>query len=213
MTNAGGPALACADACAAAGLEPAEPVDLRARATAADYAAAIAAAEGDAVIAIFVPLADTRPGGGGGGAPRVAGRPAGGARPLLAVFMAQDETTLRELGGGLPRLRRAGGGGAHARQGGRLRALARGAAAQPEPVEADGDAAAAVLAQALARRRRVARPATVEALLGAYGFRWSSRGWRARPQGGGRARARAGRRRRGQGRSCPASRTNRTSAR
>ena len=55
--NGRGPAISCADACAAAGLDPGTPLDLGARATAAEFAAAVEALAGevDALIAVFVP--------------------------------------------------------------------------------------------------------------------------------------------------------------
>ena len=61
VSNGRGPAISCADACAAAGLDPAAPVDLGAAATAAEFAAALEAAAGgaDALIAVFVPALGT----------------------------------------------------------------------------------------------------------------------------------------------------------
>ena len=59
VSNGRGPAISCADALTAAGLEPQPPVDLGADAAPADYAAAIArsAAGADAIVAVHVPVA------------------------------------------------------------------------------------------------------------------------------------------------------------
>ena len=58
LTNAGGPGVACVDACAAAGLRAADPVDLTAAATAEDYErslrALLAGDDADAVVTVFV---------------------------------------------------------------------------------------------------------------------------------------------------------------
>ena len=63
ITNAGGPGSLCADACEAAGLNVRQPLELRATAPPADYAAAITAMaqsnEVDAIIAIAIPMLGT----------------------------------------------------------------------------------------------------------------------------------------------------------
>jgi acyl-CoA synthetase (NDP forming)/RimJ/RimL family protein N-acetyltransferase len=162
VTNARGPALACADALADGGLQPLEPVDLRAGATAADYAGALAAVEADAAIAIFVPLGPT--------APQEVVPVLRSDRPVLAVCMAQDEDTLRELAADGPPVYAAPV--VAARTLGKVVRYARWretAATEPEPLEADGDAAAAVLARALAGGEEWLGPEQVEELLGAYG--------------------------------------------
>ena len=62
VTSAGGPGILCADACAAEGLDvAAPPTDVRATATPGDYAAAAAAHDCDAVIAIVAPPAQADP--------------------------------------------------------------------------------------------------------------------------------------------------------
>ena len=114
LTNAGGPAIMCADACEAAGLEvpalsprtrrrlrgglrPAasvgNPVDLLGDAAASDYGAALEAiAEDDvvdAVIAIFVPPFVTPPADVAAALGDAAGRMPEG-KPLLAVFLTEE---------------------------------------------------------------------------------------------------------------------------
>jgi acetate---CoA ligase (ADP-forming) len=125
VTNAGGPGIACADACAAAGLrvEPlgkgtrrrlaahlpreatvTNPVDMIASAGADDYRRALEVLAADpmidALVAIFIPPLVTR-------APDVAeavraaavtARAAG--KPLLVVWMAQDDASRALLAGG-----------------------------------------------------------------------------------------------------------------
>ncbi|HWK30127.1 MAG TPA: GNAT family N-acetyltransferase [Solirubrobacter sp.] len=175
--NARGPVVVCADACVDAGLSVAAlasegPVQLAAGESPAGFRAAVEAVAADpgadAVIAIFVEHIAT-------GAEEVAAALAA-ARPelpLLAVFMTPGE---------LPRVLRAGerkvptfrAPEAAARALGRAVAYGRFRAApppEPAPLDGvDGDAAAGVLAGALARGGGWLRPDEVEALLSAYGI-------------------------------------------
>jgi acyl-CoA synthetase (NDP forming) len=193
VTNAGGPGIACVDACSAAGLrvEPlpaaaadrlaqrlpdhaavGNPVDMIASATPEDFRATIeiAAAESavDAVIAIFVPPLVTR-------ADDVAAAIRAAdtcGKPLLAVFMAATDGERAELAGdgrvpvyGTPEEA--------------VRALAhmvryaawRRAGADEPPVFADidADAVSAVLARALDAGGGWLTPDDVETVLRAYG--------------------------------------------
>ena len=126
VTNAGGPGIACADACEAAGLrvEPlptktrrrlgrhlpreattTNPVDMIASASAEDYRRSIEAmaadASVDAVVAIFIPplVTQARDVAEAVRAAAEATRAAG--KPLLAVWMAQDDAALATLAGGV----------------------------------------------------------------------------------------------------------------
>jgi acyl-CoA synthetase (NDP forming)/GNAT superfamily N-acetyltransferase len=174
VTNARGPALACADACAAAGLRVAGDVlDLDARATPADYGDALRGLAGapgvDAVVTIFTPPLDTR-------AEDVARalRSAVGemGKPLLAVFVATSDEELASLAGDgeLPVYRSPEEA---ARALGHVAGYAawRRRPADPPPAldGVDPDAAAAVIARALARGGGWLDPAEVAELLGAYG--------------------------------------------
>jgi acetyl coenzyme A synthetase (ADP forming)-like protein len=198
VTNAGGPGIACADACDAAGLTvdplptrtrrrlarhlPHEatttnPVDMIASASADGYRKAIEALAGDpsvdAIVAIFIPPLVTQ-------APDVAEavraasqatRDAG--KPLLAVWMAQDDAALATLAGGV------GGVPAYGTPEEAVRALAhaagyaawqRAAAEAPErPDGIDPDAAAATIAEVLAEGGGWLVPDRVAELLSAYG--------------------------------------------
>jgi acetyl coenzyme A synthetase (ADP forming)-like protein len=196
VTNAGGPGIACADACAAAGLRvdalptrtrrllktglPAEasvanPVDMIASAGADDYRRTIETLAADpavdAIIAIFIPPLVTQ-------APDVAEalRAASvkiqeAGKPLLAVWMAQDDAARAQLaaGEGVP---------AYSTPEEAVRALAHAAgyarwkreAAADEPPLAgiDADAAAGIVAESLAGGGWLV-PDRVAALLAAYG--------------------------------------------
>jgi acetate---CoA ligase (ADP-forming) len=197
VTNAGGPGIACADACAAAGLrvEPlgqrtkrrlaaelvreasvANPVDMIASAGADAYRRTIETladdASVDALIAIFIPPLVTR-------APDVAEavrdaseRTRAAGKPLLAVWMAQDDASQATLAAvdGVP---------AYSTPEEAVRALAhaagyarwRAAAGEPLP-ELDGvdaDAAAAIIAETLADGGGWLVPDRVAALLDSYG--------------------------------------------
>ncbi len=98
VTNAGGPGVLFADACAARGLRlpalasaPANPLDLGATATPAEYEAAIAAVGADpavdALVVLYVPPIVTRPEAVAGAIARAAGTvPA--EKPVLTVFLS-----------------------------------------------------------------------------------------------------------------------------
>jgi acetyl coenzyme A synthetase (ADP forming)-like protein len=218
VTNAGGPGIACADACEAAGLsvEPlptktrrrlarhlpreattANPVDMIASASADDYRAAIEAlAEDpsvDAVVVIFIPplvtqacdVADAVRAAG------VATRAAG--KPLLAVWMAQDDAALATLADGVP---------AYGTPEEAVRALAhavryahwRRAASEPGEVPAgiDADAAAATISEVLAEGGGWLVPDRVAELLTAYGVPQVAATVAATPAGVARAAAELG---------------------
>ncbi|HEX2410340.1 MAG TPA: GNAT family N-acetyltransferase [Solirubrobacteraceae bacterium] len=199
VTNAGGPGIACADACEAATLrvEPlptktrrrlgrhlpreattTNPVDMIASASADDYRRTLEALAADpsvdAVVAIFIPPLVTQ-------APDVADairsasvatRAAG--KPLLAVWMAQDDAALATLAGGV------GGVPAYGTPEEAIRALAHAARYaewrrggnephQP-PAGIDSDAAAAAIAEVLAEGGGWLVPDRVAELLAAYGI-------------------------------------------
>ncbi len=196
VTNAGGPGIACADACEAAGLSvsplptktrrrltrrlPREaatgnPVDMVASASADDYRAVVetlaADPSVDAIVAIFIPPLVTR-------APDVAEavRAASAAtraagKPLLAVWMAQDDAALATLSRDVP---------AYGTPEEAVRALAHAAgyarwrqtaSEQPEiPGDIDADAAAATIAAALAEGDEWLVADRVTELLSAYGI-------------------------------------------
>ena len=177
VTNGRGPALACAEACVARGLrvEPPGPIDLRAEASAADYAAAVealAGAEVDAIVAIFVPPLGTRAEDVAAALRDVADRTQEAGVPLLGVFPAQGESELRALAGAreVPLF----GAAVDA-----ARALARAAAyarwrrqppdAPPALEGVDPDAAAAVAARVLTRGGGPLSDAEARELLSAYG--------------------------------------------
>jgi acetyl coenzyme A synthetase (ADP forming)-like protein len=196
VTNAGGPGIACADACEAAGLRvealpagtrrrlarhlppeaaTANPVDMIASASAEDYGRVLQALAADpsvdAVVAIFIPPLITQARDvaeavrGASAAMRAAGK------PLLAVWMAQDDATLATLAGDVP---------AYGTPEEAVRALAHAAgysrwrrtgAERAEPPDGiDADAAAATIAEALAEGGGWLVPDRVAALLSAYGI-------------------------------------------
>ena len=197
VTNAGGPAILCADACEAAGLEvpalpddvrrelasflpaagsTANPVDMIASATAEDYSraiAALAACEGiDAVISIFIPPLVTQ-------ARDVIDAIHAAARnsprhiPILTVFMSRGSSprAVTEQGVTIPH---------YPFPEDAARALARAAryaAWKDQPEEApptlDGvnrDAATALIASSLAQSEGWMPPAKTAELLGLYGI-------------------------------------------
>jgi acyl-CoA synthetase (NDP forming) len=194
VTNAGGPAILCADACEASGLLveplaqatrtalaaalPAEasvtnPVDMIASATAADYERALEAVLGDAdvdaVITIFVrplatPAADVV-----ATIRAVAAGACAPAKPVLAVFLGSDMPASVEEGvplfGSVEEAARSLG---HATR----YAEHRSAAPDPPPPTpaAEGDEIAAVIAEALAAGGGWMSPAPAEALLRAAGL-------------------------------------------
>jgi acetyl coenzyme A synthetase (ADP forming)-like protein len=198
ITNAGGPGIACADACSAAGLEvgpPAErtvrrlrrflpltaglgnPIDLIASATPDHFARAvrILAEEGeaDAIVVIVIPTLITRP----GDVAAALTEPAGAARavgiPVVSVIMAEDDAALaaHAEAAGIPALPAPEEA---ARALGRLIRYAewrRRAEEIPEPpAGVEPEAAAAVLAAALAEGGGWLGPAEVARLLQAYGI-------------------------------------------
>jgi acetyl coenzyme A synthetase (ADP forming)-like protein len=195
VTNAGGPGIACADACEAAGLrvEPlptktrrrlarhlpreattTNPVDMIASATAEDYRRALEAVAGDpsvdAVIAIFIPplVTQARDVAEAVRAASEATRATG--KPLLAVWMAQDDAALATLAGGVPAYgtpEEAVRALAHAVRYGRWRQTA---TEPPEiPADVDADAAAATISEVLAEGGGWLVPDRVAELLAAYG--------------------------------------------
>lgn len=198
VTNAGGPGIACADACAATGLEIAplgertqkalrrelsdhaavgNPIDMIASASPEDFRRTIervAADDGvDAVIAIFIPPLVTRA-ADVAAAVRSAGEATRAAgTPLLAVYMAVPDAERQALAGGgeLPVYgtpEEAVRALAHVA---RYAAWRRGGADEPRPFDdADPDAVAAVLARALESGGGWLPPRDVEAVLEAYGI-------------------------------------------
>jgi acyl-CoA synthetase (NDP forming) len=193
VTNAGGPAILAADACEAAGLrvEPlaaetqrslseglrpeasvANPVDMIASATAADYERTVATVLEDpgvdAVIAIFVRPLATRA-ADVAEAIESAARRAGTGKPVLAAFMGADAPPPPPPEGGVARFTgpdEAARALAHAVDYGRHRARP---ADPPPELGVDADAAAAVVAAGLGRGGGWLAPQEVETLLRAYG--------------------------------------------
>ena len=190
VTNAGGLGVQCADACAAAGLrvpdlgEPAQralagarganPVDVTAAASGADYARALEAVRADpgvdAVIVLFARTLATR---ADAVADALAAAAPHGSAPVLAVFLGADRPAPLAAGGpGVPRF---------AAPEEAVRALARAVehgrrlARPPDPVpelpDIDADRAAAVIATGLANGGGWLEPAQVETLLRCYGLR------------------------------------------
>jgi acyl-CoA synthetase (NDP forming) len=196
VTNAGGPGIACADACEAARLSvqplptktrrrlarhlPREatttnPVDMIASASADDYRSAIEAlAEDpsvDAIVVIFIPPLVTQASDVAAAvrAAGVATRAAG--KPLLAVWMAQDDAALATLADGVS---------AYGTPEEAVRALdhavryarwQHSASEPPEiPAGIDADAAAATIAEVLAEGGGWVVPDRVAELLTAYGI-------------------------------------------
>jgi acetyl coenzyme A synthetase (ADP forming)-like protein len=196
VTNAGGPAILCADACEAEGLELpalqeatrarlreflaptaslANPVDMIATATPADYARAIRAVGGDAgidaVVVIFIPPLSTRPEDVARSILDAA-RDLPTGKPVLAVLMSVPGAAelLRapdveipcyafpeDAAIALARVSRYG------------QWLARPAEA-PVRIDARRDEAAAIVAAALGRGAGWLGPAEVTALLACYGL-------------------------------------------
>ena len=198
VTNAGGPGIACADACEAAGLrvEPlptktrrrlarhlpreattTNPVDMIASATAEDYRRALEALAGDpsvdAVVAIFIPPLVTRARDVAEAVRAASEATRAAGKPLLAVWMAQDDAALAALAGGV------GGVPAYGTPEEAVRALAhavgygrwRRTADEPRdvPDDIDADAAAATIAEVLAEGGGWLVPDRVAELLAAYG--------------------------------------------
>ncbi len=198
VTNAGGPGIACADACIAAGLRvdpladpvrerlrqwlPAHaalgnPVDMIASASPDDFQHTIervaAEADIDAVVAIFIPPLVTRA-EDVAAAIRAAGAvTAATSTPLLAVFMAATDAELTALAGdgSVPVY---GTPEEAARALGHVARYATwrraGADQPPSLADVDPDAVAAVLAGALASGEEWLAPPDVERVLAAYGI-------------------------------------------
>ena len=193
VTNAGGPAILCADACEADGLVvehlseptsmalaaglPAEasvtnPVDMIAAATAADYERALEAVVDDpavdSVIAIFVRPLATRAADVVAAIRAVGASPRARDTPILAVFLGPDAPANVEEGvplfGSVEEAARAL---AHATRYSRHRS------APPDPPTptpaAEGDEVAAMIADALAAGGGWMSPAAAEALLRGVG--------------------------------------------
>jgi acetyl coenzyme A synthetase (ADP forming)-like protein len=184
VTNSGGPAIMCADACADEGLElpelaaetrdrlaaqlpraasVANPVDMLATASGEDYRQTIELVAQDpsvdAVIAIFTPPLGTPP---ADVASAIRGA-SGGDVPLLGVFISTESTApmfsfpeeaARALG--------------HAVRYSEWRQRAEAPA--PGLTDTDPDAAAAAIASALARNEEWLSPDDVSSVLGAYGL-------------------------------------------
>jgi acyl-CoA synthetase (NDP forming) len=170
VANARGPEVVCADACADAGLRvmafERHVGDARfADAPSLQDAVKVAGTVADAVIAIFV---EHIAGGAQDAAAALAGASLG--VPLLAVFMTPDPVpgVLREA-----KVPAIPAPEAAARALGRAAAYSRWRAtapADPEPLDEDADAAAAILSGALAAGGGWLDPADAEALLRAYGI-------------------------------------------
>jgi acetyl coenzyme A synthetase (ADP forming)-like protein len=199
VTNAGGPGISCADACDAAGLSvdplpakvkrrlarhlpreasAANPVDMIASASADDYKRTIEVLSEepsiDAIVAIFIPPLVTQAQDVAGAIRDAAATTRAAGKPLLAVWMAQDDADLAALAGGSE------GVPAYGTPEEAVRALAHasgyahwrtGNAESPEvPDGVDADAAAAVIAEALADGGGWLVPDRVGDLLAAYGI-------------------------------------------
>ncbi len=175
VTNAGGPAVACADACAAAGLAVGDPTDLGASATADDYRRAleiVAADDGaDAIITIFVPPVVTEQADVAAAVRAVARTTAATGKLLVAVFMAQSGAATTP-GAGVPAFgtpEEAARALGHAVRYGRWRATAD--EGPPTLTGLDTDAGAALVARLLHAGTEWLDPGDVDALLGCYGIR------------------------------------------
>jgi acetyl coenzyme A synthetase (ADP forming)-like protein len=198
VTNAGGPGIACADACEAHGLRveplaaatrrrlarhlPAQasttnPVDMIASAGAEDFRRALEALADDpaidALVAIFIPPLVTRAEDVAAAVRAAAAHMRAAGKPLLAVWMAQDDAARTALAGGegaVPAFgtpEEAMRALAHACEHARWRRAA--AEAPPELPGIDPDAAAAMIAHALADGGGWLVPDRVSELLAAYG--------------------------------------------
>jgi acetyl coenzyme A synthetase (ADP forming)-like protein len=195
VTNAGGPGIACADACEAAGLsvEPlptktrrrlarhlpheattTNPVDMIASASADDYRNAIEALgedpSVDAIVVIFIPPLVTQASDVAAAVRAACEATRTAGKPLLAVWMAQDDAALATLADGVP---------AYGTPEEAVRALAHAvryahwqrSASEPAAIPAgiDADAAAAIIAEVLAEGGGWMVPDRVAELLAAYG--------------------------------------------
>jgi acetyl coenzyme A synthetase (ADP forming)-like protein len=199
VTNAGGPGIACADACEAAGLrvEPlptktrrrlgrhlpreattTNPVDMIASASAEDYRRALEAVAADpsvdSVVAIFIPPLVTQAHDVADAIRTASAATRAAGKPLLAVWMAQDDAALATLAGGV------GGVPAFGTPEEAIRALAHAAhyaawrrtGTEPHepPTGIASDRAAATIAQVLAEGGGWLVPDRVADLLDAYGI-------------------------------------------
>ncbi len=194
VTNAGGPAILCADACEADALrieplgEPtrtalaavlppeasvANPVDMIASATAADYERALEAVVDDpavdSVIAIFVRPLGTRAAEVVAAIRAVGDSPRARRTPILAVFLGPD--TPANVEEGVPLLASVEEA---ARALGHATRYAQHRSAPPDPPTptpaAEGDHAAAVVADGLAAGGGWMSPAAAEGLLRSFGL-------------------------------------------
>ena len=195
VTNAGGPAIMCADACEAAGLEVPEtppdvrarlasfaaaeaglgnPVDLIASAGAEEYRRAIAELarwEGiDALIAIFIrPLATSSEEVAEAIRAVVAELPR--ELPVLAVFVTTGERAALATAAGVPAYRQPEDAArALGRAAGYAEWRRRPAPPSAEPEGVDRDGAAATIAEALEAGREWLAAGECERLLGSYGI-------------------------------------------
>ncbi|MGZ8512330.1 MAG: GNAT family N-acetyltransferase, partial [Candidatus Limnocylindria bacterium] len=194
VTNAGGPAILCADACEADGCHveplgeatrtaraavlPAEasgtnPVDMIASATAADYQHALEAVlddpDVDAVIAIFVRPLATRAADVVAAIRAVGASPRARGTPIIAVFLGPDVPANVE--DGVPVFESVEEA---ARALGHATRYARHRSAPPDPPTptpaAEGDQVAAMIADGLAAGGGWMSPAAAEALLRSLGL-------------------------------------------
>jgi acetyl coenzyme A synthetase (ADP forming)-like protein len=216
VTNAGGPGIACADACAAGGLrvEPlsdatsaalravlppaasvGNPVDMLAAAGEADFRIALQAVCADtavdAVIAIFIPPLPGRRADPVLRAIRTAARAANGAgTPVLAVVMAPGDAS---QDAGVPvyttpehAARALGHAARHARR------RRRHSAPAAPPADIDADAAHAVLADALSHGEGWLSVEATATLLSSYGIPLAEASVAASPHAAGRLAAALG---------------------
>ena len=199
VTNAGGPGIACADACEAARLrvEPlptktrrrlgrhlpreattTNPVDMIASASADDYRRSLEALAADpsvdSIVAIFIPPLVTQAHDVADAIRTASAATRAAGKPLLAVWMAQDDAALATLAGGV------GGVPAYGTPEEAVRALAHAAnyaawrrtGTEPHepPAGIAPDRAAATIAQVLAEGGGWLVPDRVAELLEAYGI-------------------------------------------
>ncbi len=220
VTNAGGPGIACADACADAGLrvEPlsaavqrdlrsalsaqaatGNPVDVIASASAEDFRRTIERLadtdEVDAIIAIFIPPLITRARDVATAISDAAPFAAEHGTPLLAIFMAATdaERTALGAGGSVPVYGTPEEAARALGHAARYAAWRRRDADPPPYLTAiDADAVGALLAGALARGGGWLEPEEVEAALAAYGIPLVESRQVATPAEAGRAAAELG---------------------
>jgi len=196
VTNGRGPGILCADACDASGVRVEEladatkrrlaaqlpidasvanPVDITASATAADYQHAldtVVADPGvDAVIVIFVRPLATRASDVARAVVAASGPSAAAGKPVLAVFMGADTPSALAAATSLPVIstpEEAARAIGHAVRYARRRALP--ADPVPDLEGLDMDRAAAIIAEALGSGGGWLPPAEVKALLQSFGF-------------------------------------------